>query len=52
VSGYGLGDWAIEVPSSAGAKDFLLKPLCPMGTVGLFPGVKLGRGVTVTIHPI
>jgi hypothetical protein len=25
---------------------------CPVGTGGLFPGVKLGRGVTLTIHPI
>jgi hypothetical protein len=24
---------------------------CPMGTGGLFPGVKRGRGVTLTAHP-
>jgi hypothetical protein len=29
VSGYGLGDRAIEVGSSAEAKGFFLQPLCP-----------------------
>jgi hypothetical protein len=62
VSGYGLDYRAIEVRSPAGAKDFSCSlcvqtgsgahpASCTMGTVGLFPGVKHGRGVTLTTHP-
>jgi hypothetical protein len=63
VSGYGLDDRAIGVRSPAEAKDFSFN-LCvrtgsgahpafyPMGTAGPFPGVKRGRGVTLTTHPI
>jgi hypothetical protein len=51
VSDYGLDEWAIEVRSPAGAKDFS-SSLCvqtgsaahPMGTVGPFPGVKARPG--------
>jgi hypothetical protein len=56
VSGYGLDDWAIEVRSPAGAKDFSCSlcvqtsseahpASCTMGTGGPFPGVKRGQGV-------
>jgi hypothetical protein len=62
VSGYGL-DRAIDVRSSAGAKDFSSSlcvqtgsgahpASCRMGTGGLSPGVKHGRGVTLTTDPI
>jgi hypothetical protein len=62
VSGYGLEDRAIEVRSPAGAKDFSCTlcvqtgsganpASCTMSTVGPSPGVKSGRGVTLTTHP-
>jgi hypothetical protein len=62
VSGYGLNDQAIEVRSRAEAKDFFCNfcvqngsethPVsCTMGTGGLSPGLKRGRGVTLTTHP-
>jgi hypothetical protein len=58
VSGYGLDD----VRSPAGAKDFSSilcvqtcsgahPASCTTGTGVLSPGVKHGRGVTLTIHP-
>jgi hypothetical protein len=62
VSDYGMDDRAIGVRSPAGAKDFS-SSLCvqtgsgahpasyPMGTGVLSPGVKRGRGVTLTTHP-
>jgi hypothetical protein len=62
VSGYGLDDRAIEVRSPAGASDFSSN-LCPDRLWGplsllyngyrgvLSPGVKRGRGVTLTTHP-
>jgi hypothetical protein len=62
VSDYGLDDRSIGVRSPAGAKDFSYS-LCvqtgsrahpassTMGTGGPFPGVKRGRGVTLTTHP-
>jgi hypothetical protein len=62
VSGYGLDDRAIEVPSPAEAKDFSCS-LCvqtgsgahpssfTMGTGGPFHGDKRGRSVTLTTHP-
>jgi hypothetical protein len=63
VSDYGLDDRAIEVRSPAGANDFssnlcvqtdsVAHPAsCTMRTGGvLSPGVKRGRGVTLTTHP-
>jgi hypothetical protein len=62
VSDYGLDDRAIGVRSPAGAKDFssslcvqtgsgVHPASCTMGTGGLSPGVKRGRGVTLTTHP-
>jgi hypothetical protein len=62
VSDYGLDDRAIEVRSPAEAKDFSSNlcvqtgsgahpASCPMGTAVLSPGVKHGRGVTLTTHP-
>jgi hypothetical protein len=62
VSGYGLDDRAIEVRSPAEAKDFFSRlcvqtgsgahpASCTMGTGVLSPGVKRGRGVTLTTHP-
>jgi hypothetical protein len=48
VSDYGL-DRAIGVRSPAGAKDFS-SSLC-VQTGGPSPGVKRGRGVTLTTHP-
>jgi hypothetical protein len=63
VSDYRLDDRAIGVRSPAGAKDFS-STLCvqtsseahpassKMGTGGSFPGVKRGRGVMLTTHPI
>jgi hypothetical protein len=62
VSDYGLDDRAIEVRYPTGAEDFS-SSLCvqtssgahpasyPMGTGVLSPGVKCGRGVTLTTHP-
>jgi hypothetical protein len=61
VSGCGLDDRAIEVRSPAEAKDFSSSlcvqtgseahpAFCTMGTGGPFPGVKRGRGVTLTTH--
>jgi hypothetical protein len=64
VSGYGLDHRAIEVRSSAEAKGFFLlasvsrpalRPTQPpvqrvQGV--LSPGVKCGRGVTLTTHPL
>jgi hypothetical protein len=63
VSDYGLDGRAIEVRLPAEAADFS-SGLCvqtgcgahsatyPMGTGGLSLGVKRGRGVTLTTHPI
>jgi hypothetical protein len=62
VSDYGLEDRAIEVRSPTGAEDFSSSPCVqtgsgahpasyPMGTGVLSPGVKRGRGVTLTTHP-
>jgi hypothetical protein len=63
VSDYVLDDRAIGARSPAEAVDFS-SSLCvqtsfgahsasyPMGTGGPFPGVKSGRGVTLTTHPI
>jgi hypothetical protein len=61
VSGYGLDDRAIEIRSSAGAKDFSSNlcvrtgsgahpASCTMGTGGPFAGAKRSRGVTLTTH--
>jgi hypothetical protein len=63
VTGYGLEDRAIEVRSPAGAKIFplayvsrpVLEPTQPpvQWVAGvLSPGLKRGRGVTLTAHPI
>jgi hypothetical protein len=64
VCDYGLDDRAIEVRAPTGADDFSSSPCVqtgyeahptsyPMGTGGvLTPGVKRGRGVTLTTHPI
>jgi hypothetical protein len=60
---YGLDDRAIGVLSPAGARDFSCSlcvqtgsgahpASCPMGTGVLSPGVKRGRDVTLTTHPI
>jgi hypothetical protein len=58
---YGLDDRTIEVRSSAEAKDFssVSRPVLgptqpPVQGVSkvLSPGVKRGRGVTLTTHPI
>jgi hypothetical protein len=62
VSDYGLDDRAIGVRSPAGANDFSSSlcvqtgsgahpASCTMGTGRLSPGVKRGRGVTLTAHP-
>jgi hypothetical protein len=63
VSGYGLDDRAIEVRSPAEAKGFS-SSLCAGPALGpahppvqwvpgvLSPGLKRGRGVTLTTHPI
>jgi hypothetical protein len=62
VSDYELDDRAIGVRSPAGAKDFSSRlcvqtgsgahpASCTMGTGILSPGVKRGRGVTLTTHP-
>jgi hypothetical protein len=61
VSDYGLDDQAIGVWSPPGAKDFSSNlcvqtgseahPVsCTMGTGSPFPGVKHGRGMTLTTH--
>jgi hypothetical protein len=63
VSAYRLDDLAIEVRSTADERGSFLYPLCPerlwgppsllaSGYRGPFPGVKCGRGVTLTNHPI
>jgi hypothetical protein len=63
VSDYGLDDRAIGIRSSAGAEDFSSSlcvqtgsgahpASCTMGTGGPFPGVKRGRGVMLTTHPL
>jgi hypothetical protein len=63
VSDYGLDDRAIGVQSPAGAEDFSSSlcvqtgseahpASCTMGSGVLSPGVKRGRGVTLTIHPL
>jgi hypothetical protein len=62
VSGYGLDDRAIEVRSLAEGKDFSSivcvqigsgahPAFCTMGTGVHSPGLKRGRGVTLTTHP-
>jgi hypothetical protein len=54
--------WTTGVRSPTEAEDFSSSPCvqtgsgahpayCPMGTAGSFPGVKRGRGVTLTTHP-
>jgi hypothetical protein len=64
VSGYGLDDRAIEVRSPAEAKGFFplasvsrpalghTQPLVQWVPGVLSPGLKRGRGVTLTTHPI
>jgi hypothetical protein len=64
VSGYGLDDRAIDVRSPAEVRGFFLSLLCPHRLWGppsllyngyrgvLFLGVKRGRDVTLTTHPI
>jgi hypothetical protein len=63
VSGYGLDDRVIEVRSPAEMKDFSSSLCvqtgsgahpapCTMGAVGPFPGLKRGRSVALTTHPI
>ena len=57
ATGYGLDGPGIEprggarfsVPVQTGPKAHT--PSCTMGT-GSFPGVKIGRGVTLTPHPL
>jgi hypothetical protein len=62
MSGYGLNDRAIEVRFPAGAKDFSSSLYVQTGSGAhqppvqwvpgvLSPGVKRGRGVTLTTHP-
>jgi hypothetical protein len=62
VSDYELDNRAIEVRSPTGAEDFSSSPClqtgsgahpasCTMSTGGSSPGVKRGRGVTLTTHP-
>jgi hypothetical protein len=62
VSDYGLDDWAIDVRSSAGTKDFFSNlcvqtgseahpASCTMGTGVPFPGERRGWGETLTTHP-
>jgi hypothetical protein len=59
VFGYWLDDRAIEVRSAAEAKGIFLQPLCPDRLWGpvqwvpgvLSPGLKHGRGVSLTTHP-
>jgi predicted nucleic acid-binding Zn ribbon protein len=62
VSGYGPHNRTIEVQSLAEGKGFFVQPLCPHRLWGppsllyngyrgvLSPGVKLGRGMTLTTH--
>jgi hypothetical protein len=61
-SGYGLNDRAIEVRSRQRRKNFSSSlcvhtssgahpASCTIGTAGLFPGLKRGRGVTLTTDP-
>jgi hypothetical protein len=59
VSGYWLDERAIEVLSPAEAKDFSSNlcvqthpASCTMGTGGPSPGLKIGRGVTLTTRSI
>jgi hypothetical protein len=63
VSDYGMDDLAIEVRYPAEARIFPLASVskkgsgahptcCPMEAGVLSPGVKRGRGVTLTTHPI
>jgi hypothetical protein len=53
VSGYGLDDRAIEVRSPAGAKSIFPLALGPtQPPVQWVSGVKRGRGVTLTNHPL
>jgi hypothetical protein len=55
VSDYRLDEWG-SIPGS-GKKIFpqtsseAHQASYPIGTVGLFPGTKRGRGVTLTTHP-
>jgi hypothetical protein len=62
VSGYGLDDREIGVRSSGETEDFFPWSLCPdrsvanpnsctMGTGGPLPGLKRGRGVTLSTDP-
>jgi hypothetical protein len=62
VSDYGAGRPGDRGSIPSRGKWFFLRPLCPdrlwgpppsfpMGTGGPFPGVKRGRGVTLTTHP-
>jgi hypothetical protein len=43
-------DWTTGRSSSQTGSEAHLAS-CPVGTGGPFPGVKRGRGVTLTIHP-
>jgi hypothetical protein len=63
VSDYGLNDRVVEVPSQTGQRISLLAPASksalrptqpPIQWVPgiLSPGVKRGRGVTLTTHPL
>jgi hypothetical protein len=63
VCGYVLDDGAIEVRSPAEARDFSCNlcvqtgsganpASCSVRTGGSFPGIKRGRGVTLTAHLI
>jgi hypothetical protein len=63
VSDYGLDERAIEVRSSAEAKDFSSSlcvqigfgahpASCTMGTGGPSPGIKRGCGVMLTTHSL
>jgi hypothetical protein len=58
VSGYGLDNRVIEVRSPAKARGFFLLTSCVQTGSGVqpppvqwVPGVKRGRGVTLTTHP-
>jgi hypothetical protein len=62
LCGYGLNDRAIEVRSPQRRRDFSSSVCvqtgsgahpasCSMGTGVLSPGLKRGRGVTLTTHP-
>jgi hypothetical protein len=63
MSGYGLDDWAIEVRSPAGAKDFFSSlcvqtgsgahpASCTLGTGGPFPGAKARPGRDADHSPL